>query len=274
MSEPQGRDHAVDALRALAILGVVLGHWLVTAFVADGPAHHLRVTSPLKAMPELAPLSWVFQTLAVFFFVGGYSAARGLRPGEPWTPRLRRRLVRLARPLPVLVLAWVPVAVALSWAGFPADSVRTLIKLVLSPLWFLCVYVALTALTPLVAAAWNRLGLWGAVLLTGATAAIDLGRFPSALPAGRDGPPSSPPGSCRSTSASGGRTGRCARAGPGSSCWPGAARRPPCSSCSPDTRRAWSASPAPPCPTSARPRSRRSRSGSPRRDSRCCSTGR
>ncbi|WP_412519167.1 acyltransferase family protein [Actinomadura madurae] len=182
MSEPQGRDRAVDALRALAILGVVLGHWLVTAFVADGPAHHLRVTSPLKAMPELAPLSWVLQTLAVFFFVGGYSAARGLRHGEPWTPRLRRRLVRLARPLPVLVLAWVPVAAALSWAGFPADSVRTLIKLVLSPLWFLCVYVALTSLTPLVAAAWNRLGLWGAVLLTGATAAIDLGRFALGAP--------------------------------------------------------------------------------------------
>lgn len=177
MPEPQERDRAVDALRAFAILGVVLGHWLVTAFVADGSGDDLRVTSPLKAMPELAPLTWVLQTLAVFFFVGGYSAAKGLRPGDPWGPCLRRRLARFARPLPVLVLAWVPIAAALSWAGFSADEVRTLIELVLSPLWFLCVYVALTAMTPLVAAAWNRLGLWGAVLLAGATAAIDLGRF-------------------------------------------------------------------------------------------------
>jgi hypothetical protein len=140
---------------------------------------HLRVTSPLRTMPEMTPISWVLQTLAVFFFVGGYSAAKGLRPGEPW---LRRRLTRFARPLPVLLLAWIPVAAALRWAGFPADSVRTLIELVLSPLWFLCVYVALTAFTPLIAAAWDRLGLWGAAVLVGATALIDLGRFALGAP--------------------------------------------------------------------------------------------
>ena len=26
-------------------------------------------------MPALAPASWIFQTLAIFFFVGGYAAA-------------------------------------------------------------------------------------------------------------------------------------------------------------------------------------------------------
>ncbi|TDD90470.1 acyltransferase [Actinomadura darangshiensis] len=176
------RDRAVDALRAFAILGVVLGHWLVTALVADGSGDHLHVTSPLKTMPELAPISWILQTLAVFFLVGGYSAAKGLRPGEPWAPRLRRRLARLARPLPLMVLAWVPVAAALWWAGFSANSIRTLVELVLSPLWFLCVYVGLTAFTPLIAAAWNRLGLSGAALLVGATAAIDLGRFALGAP--------------------------------------------------------------------------------------------
>ena len=66
---PVDRDRAVDALRALAILGVVLGHWLVTALVADGGALH--AASPLRHMPWLAPISWVFQTLAVFFLVGG-----------------------------------------------------------------------------------------------------------------------------------------------------------------------------------------------------------
>ena len=28
--------------------------------------------APLASMPWLAPLSWIFQTLAVFFLVGGY----------------------------------------------------------------------------------------------------------------------------------------------------------------------------------------------------------
>ncbi|MBT2225298.1 acyltransferase [Nonomuraea sp. NEAU-A123] len=42
---PPGRDRAVDALRALAILGVVLGHWLVTAVVV-GDDGTVRVASP------------------------------------------------------------------------------------------------------------------------------------------------------------------------------------------------------------------------------------
>lgn len=176
------RDHAVDALRVFAILGVVLGHWLVTAFVADPSGRDLHVTSPLRTMPELAPVSWVFQTLAVFFLVGGYSAAKASRPGEAWAALMRRRLARFARPLPVLALAWVPVAAGLWWAGFSAGTVRTMIELVVSPLWFLCVYAALTALTPLIAAAWERFGLRGAALPVAATAAIDLGRFALGAP--------------------------------------------------------------------------------------------
>lgn len=178
---PAGRDRAIDALRAFAILGVVLGHWLVTAFVATGNGAagngDLRVTSPLAAMPEFTPISWVLQTLAVFFLVGGYTAAKGLRPGEPWAARLRHRLARLVRPVPVLLLAWIPAAAGLWWAGFSGDGLFTLVELVLSPLWFLGVYAALIALTPVIAAVWNRLGLWGAALLVAATAAIDLGRF-------------------------------------------------------------------------------------------------
>src|SRR5438270_11581252 len=46
---PPDRDRAVDALRAFAILGVVLGHWLVTALVADGGT--LRTSSPLHYLP-------------------------------------------------------------------------------------------------------------------------------------------------------------------------------------------------------------------------------
>ncbi|SNT19070.1 Acyltransferase family protein [Actinomadura meyerae] len=171
------RDHAVDALRVLAILGVVLGHWLVTALVAGPSGRDLHVTSPLKAMPYLAPISWVFQTLAVFFLVGGYAAAKSRRPGEAWGTLMRRRLTRFARPLPVLALAWIPAAAALRWAGFSSGTVRTMVELVLSPLWFLCVYAVLTACGPLVASAWDRFGWRGAALLVAATAAIDLGRF-------------------------------------------------------------------------------------------------
>src|ERR1700758_1830546 len=78
---PPHRERAVDALRALAIAGVILGHWLVTALVVTtgGPGSTVHDASPLATLPILTPASWVFQTLAIFFLVGGYSAAKSFR---------------------------------------------------------------------------------------------------------------------------------------------------------------------------------------------------
>jgi hypothetical protein len=167
----------VDALRAIAIAGVIGGHWLVTALVplAAGQGSVLRDVSPLASMPALDPLSWGFQTLSVFFLVGGYSAARGDHRGyRSW---LRRRLARLARPVAVLAAAWVPVTAGLCLAGVPGATVRTLLTLVISPLWFLGVYAALTALTP--AAMWlvRRFGALAAALPAAVVAGADLTRF-------------------------------------------------------------------------------------------------
>lgn len=151
---PASRDRAVDALRAAAILGVVLGHWLVTALVADGDGT-LHTASPLQHMPWLAPISWVFQTLAVFFLVGGHVATRGCASararGTSYGAWLRGRLGRLFRPVAGLLGLWTVVVVGLLLSGTPYDTVHTLTKLALSPLWFLLVFAALTAVTPLVA---------------------------------------------------------------------------------------------------------------------------
>jgi len=178
---PPQRDRAVDALRALAIAGVIGGHWLVTALVLGAGDGHskggtaLSDNSPLASMPWLAPLSWIFQTLAVFFLVGGYSAARSYRGGYgAW---LRRRLVRLARPVAALVAVWVPVTVAMLLAGVPATTVHTILFLVISPLWFLGVYAGLTALTPLAMWLVRRFGAWAAAFPAAVVAVADLVRF-------------------------------------------------------------------------------------------------
>jgi peptidoglycan/LPS O-acetylase OafA/YrhL len=174
---PPQRDRAVDALRALAIAGVIGGHWLVTALVASG-SHHgtvLHDDSPLASMPWLAPVSWIFQTLAVFFLVGGYSAARSYRGG--YLPWLRKRLIRLARPVAALVAVWIPVTVGLIAAGVPATTVHTLLFLVISPLWFLGVYAGLTALTPFVLWLVRRFGAWAAAFPAAVVAVTDLVRF-------------------------------------------------------------------------------------------------
>jgi hypothetical protein len=178
---PPHRDRAVDALRALAIAGVIGGHWLVTALVAGAShgANHggtvLRDDSPLASMPWLTPLSWVFQTLAVFFLVGGYSAARSYRGG--YLPWLGKRMARLARPVAALAAVWIPVTVGMYLAGVPSTTVHTLLFLVYSPLWFLGVYAGLTAMTP--AALWlvRRFGAWAAAFPVAVVAAADLVRF-------------------------------------------------------------------------------------------------
>jgi hypothetical protein len=166
---PPDRDRAIDALRALAIGGVVLGHWLVTALVLD--SGEIRVASPLRYMPQLAPATWLFQTLAVFFLVGGYAAARS-RSASAGTYRqwLGARLARLFRPVGVVLAVWSVTVAGMLAAGADTVTVARLVKLVLSPMWFLVVFAVLTAATPLVA----RLHpLWPLVTV----AVVDLVRY-------------------------------------------------------------------------------------------------
>lgn len=150
---PADRDRGVDALRALAILGVMLGHWLVTALVAD--SGRVRVVSPLHQLPHLTPASWLLQTLAVFFLVGGQMAAKSHAAARARGGSYRRwlgaRTARLFRPVVAVLVVWSVVAGALLVAGAGLDTVYALGKLALSPLWFLLVFAALTAATPLVA---------------------------------------------------------------------------------------------------------------------------
>lgn len=151
---PAGRDRGVDALRALAIVGVVLGHWLVTAW-APGPAGAVYMASPLSHLPALTPLSWVFQTLAVFFFVGGYAAARGLRSaalrpeGAPAGAWVRARMGRLLGPVVPLALVWTGIALGMALRGAPVGLIRSMVLPAVGPLWFLAVFAALTAVAPL-----------------------------------------------------------------------------------------------------------------------------
>jgi hypothetical protein len=175
---PPHRDRAVDALRALAIAGVILGHWLVTALVLSqgktggGTLHD---ASPLASLPALTPVSWIFQTLAIFFLVGGYAAARSYTGN--YLGWLRTRLARLSRPVAVLAAVWVPLAIGLMIAGMPGATEGTMLRLVLDPLWFLGVFAGLTALTPLAVAMVRRLGACAACVPAAIVAAVDLVRF-------------------------------------------------------------------------------------------------
>src|SRR6185312_4835648 len=92
----------------------------------------------------------------------------------PW---LRKRMIRLARPVAALAAVWVPVTAGMLLAGVPATTVHTVVFLVISPLWFLGVYAGLTALTPAAMGLVRRFGAWAAAFPVAVVAVTDLIRF-------------------------------------------------------------------------------------------------
>lgn len=175
---PAGRDRGIDGLRALAIGGVVLGHWLIAVQAPDAGGA-LRNASPLRDLPYLAPVSWVLQTLAVFFLVGGYTATLGRdrsrhRPYGEW---LAARLRRLGRPVVAVTAAWGAALAVLALAGVPAGTLRTCAVLIVQPLWFIGVYLVATALTPLMLALDRPLGPAAPLTSAAVVAAVDALRY-------------------------------------------------------------------------------------------------
>jgi fucose 4-O-acetylase-like acetyltransferase len=142
-----GRDRATDAVRALAVTGVVLGHWLVTAIVPLG-ADGWQVASPLSAVSWLTPATWLLQTLGLFFFVAGYAAARSASAandrGEPYARWAGTRLRRLAGSLLTVLGPWLAALAVAAAAGVPYPTLNTVVVLLISPLWFLLPLAVLT----------------------------------------------------------------------------------------------------------------------------------
>ncbi|WP_309144152.1 acyltransferase [Streptomyces sp. BR123] len=174
---PAHRDRAVDGLRALALLAVPTGHWLLGGFTLDSEGG-LHNASPLSALPVLAPASWVLQMLGIFFLVGGYASVLSYRRREgsagAW---LRGRFARLGRPVLGVAAVWALGAPLLYAAGVPEATLRTAATLVIQPLWFVGVYLVVTALTPYCVRAARRLGGWAAAPLLASVAVVDFLRY-------------------------------------------------------------------------------------------------
>ena len=174
------RERFIDGLRALAILGVVAGHWLVGALVAT-PAGGLRIDSPLRYLEWLHPATWFLQLLALFFLVGGYTAAQGLRRarerGETDTHWVRRRLWRIGRPVVAATVVLIVALPLLGLVGLGAGTARTTVVLFLQPLWFMAVYAVITALTPILLRLDRRGGLRVVLAFAATVAVIDLLSF-------------------------------------------------------------------------------------------------
>ncbi len=176
----RGRDELVDLLRSLATTTVVLWHWAFTIIVwqADGP----HADNPIGYVSGLWSLTWVLQVMPLFFVAGGFVHARAwardrTRPGA-WLRFIKRRAVQLGAPAMALIglVAGAGAAVALLHAG-PDPWVTRAVMLVLSPLWFLVVYMVLVVTVPLCDLLDRR---WGELVPIGLAAiamGVDLVRF-------------------------------------------------------------------------------------------------
>ena len=70
---PSDRNRYVDFLRAVSILVVITGHWLIVAlYYHDGS---LTLGDMLVIQPGTQWLTWVFQVMPIFFIVEGYVSA-------------------------------------------------------------------------------------------------------------------------------------------------------------------------------------------------------
>jgi surface polysaccharide O-acyltransferase-like enzyme len=157
---PASRERYVDLLRALAIIVVVLGHWLLTVIARDADGR-LTGYSALETIRWMYPLTWLFQVMPIFFLAGGYANAaswsayrRGRGSAAAW---LLTRATRLLRPTTVLLALLAAGAVIAQRVGASGEVTRLAVWFATIQLWFLPVYLGHVALTPVMSWLHRRL---------------------------------------------------------------------------------------------------------------------
>ena len=169
--ETSKRDLALDVVRAWSLLVVVFGHFFMEIiYWEDGIP---TTGNTLSSGPFWPFVTWLLQVMPLFFVAGGAvnigSYARSSGTYNQW---LWQRVKRLMKPTAVFLLTMSVVFTVLS---FTIDTRITdaLVSGISGPLWFLSVYVIVTALTPLTSKWWNKSGLTSIFILFGLSVLID-----------------------------------------------------------------------------------------------------
>nr|WP_237159533.1 acyltransferase family protein [Mycolicibacterium rhodesiae] len=177
------RNHAFDLYRVVALVFVVIGHWVAAALTfSDGGFWR---ENPLVDLPWTQWLTWIFQVVPVFFVVAGYASAvswahrSAAESRQEW---LRRRLVRPIGPTAVYVVFALLVVTVLGRIGVAGSELDFGAWAVAMHLWFLGIYVLVVALTPVAVAAHRRWGKWVPFAMTLAVAAVDVAAIGAHLP--------------------------------------------------------------------------------------------
>ena len=177
---PEERDKVIDLLRSGATTTVVVYHWLFTIIVwrIDGP----HADNPIGYVSGLWSLTWVLQVMPLFFVAGGYTHSlawtRFRERPHAWRRFIARRTKQLLVPAGVLTAVVVSAAVIVAVLRDGEDLWFTRgVVLILSPLWFLVVFLVMVLTVPI----WDRLdrryGELAPLGLAAAAMAVDVLRF-------------------------------------------------------------------------------------------------
>jgi peptidoglycan/LPS O-acetylase OafA/YrhL len=180
---PEERNRYVDFLRAVSILVVIIGHWLIaTSYYADGELINGHL---LKSHPQTQWLTWIFQVMPIFFIVGGYSNAVSLessrRKGIAYAGWLAGRLHRLVGPVLVLIVAWAGIGLLLGLFGAGPAVIQYASRASLIPTWFLAIYIMVVVLAPVTYRLWCRLGYVSVLLFAAIAVLVDIAFFAADL---------------------------------------------------------------------------------------------
>ena len=176
---PDSRNRAADFFRVVSIILVVLGHWLLIApYIDQG---ELKLAQLIGVLPGTQLATWIFQVMPVFFLVGGFANAASWESARRDPERCRAwhaaRLRRLLMPTVPLVVIWCIIAAISRYAEVPPELIHVGSRSALLPIWFLAVYIMVTAVVPVSTAIWRRYGLLSVAALAAAAVCVDLIAF-------------------------------------------------------------------------------------------------
>jgi surface polysaccharide O-acyltransferase-like enzyme len=174
------RDTFVDGVRVIGTLLVVALHWIMVEATWDGQT---LVVGNALAHGSAWLITWL-QPLPILFFAAGAAARYDLirHPAQPGWRFAGSRLVRMGRPVLVLVAVWAALLVALPALGAPEQAVQRAARIIPQPLWFLGVQLGLLALTPWLVRLLHRHGPRVLVIAATLPLVVDLLRFSDELP--------------------------------------------------------------------------------------------
>ncbi len=146
---PEGRDRSIDAIRAYGLVVVVAGHYLMGIVQWNRNVPHLGNT--LSSSLYLQAITWIFQVMPLFFIAGGaanYISWKSARnKNTSYAIWLWKRAHRLLSPALVYLLVMIALG-ALITPNTNREMGRVLLNISTQLLWFLGVYIVITAITP------------------------------------------------------------------------------------------------------------------------------